>query len=124
MTYWISLANTVHVYEVTPLLYVTSGFTCLRNRGEAEGVFLFFFFSIRSFVEGMKMWKIVFLFLATLFAGGLGGMVGGRQDIDVDDEGVRNALNFAVAEHNKASNDLFYVKDMELLKAQSQVSNV
>ncbi|XP_037540982.1 cystatin C (amyloid angiopathy and cerebral hemorrhage) [Nematolebias whitei] len=67
------------------------------------------------------MWKIVLLFLAPLFAAGLGGMTGGKQDIDVNDQGVQNALNFAVVEHNKASNDLFYVKNMEVLKAQSQV---
>lgn len=70
------------------------------------------------------MWKVVFLFVAPLFAAGLGRMVGGKQDIDVNDEGVQNALNFAVAEHNNASNDLFYFKTMEVLKAQSQVSNV
>ncbi|XP_017268202.1 cystatin isoform X3 [Kryptolebias marmoratus] len=67
------------------------------------------------------MWKTVLPFLAALLAVGLGALVGGKMDIDADDEGLQDALNLAVAEYNNNSNNLFYFKNMEVVKAQSQV---
>lgn len=70
------------------------------------------------------MWKIVFTVLAAVLAVGLGGMVGGFQDMDVNDEGARNALNFAVVQHNRANNDMYLSQVAEVVKVQRQVSNV
>lgn len=70
------------------------------------------------------IWKIVFPVLAAVFTVGLGAMVGGLRDIDVNDEGVQNALNFAVVQHNRGTNDLYLSEVAEVVKAQSQVSNL
>ena len=70
------------------------------------------------------MWKIVFAVLAAVLAVGLGAMAGGFRDIDVNDAGARNALNFAVVQHNRGSNDLYLSQVAEVVRVQSQVSNV
>lgn len=67
------------------------------------------------------MWKIVFTILTTVFAVGLGAMVGGFRDADVNDERVQNALNFAVVQHNRGTNDLYLSQVAEVLRAQTQV---
>ncbi|XP_044069194.1 cystatin C (amyloid angiopathy and cerebral hemorrhage) [Siniperca chuatsi] len=67
------------------------------------------------------MWKIVFTALAALFAVGFGALAGGFQNVDMNDEGVQNALNFAVVEHNKATNDLYLSQVAEVVTAQRQV---
>ncbi|KAM6922811.1 cystatin C (amyloid angiopathy and cerebral hemorrhage) [Lycodopsis pacificus] len=68
------------------------------------------------------LWKIVLPVLAAVFAVGSGAsMPGGLGDIDPNSEGVRNALNFAVVQHNRGSNDMFLSQVAEVVKAQSQV---
>ena len=70
------------------------------------------------------MRKIFFAVLAAVLAVGLGVMPGGFRDIDVNDAGVRDALNFAVVQHNRGSNDLCPRKVADVERVQSQVSNV
>nr|XP_046258653.1 cystatin C (amyloid angiopathy and cerebral hemorrhage) [Scatophagus argus] len=67
------------------------------------------------------VWKIAFPLLAAVFAVGLGGLTGGFQDVDVNDEGARNALNFAVVQHNRRTNDLYLSQVAEVVKVQRQV---
>ncbi|KAM3605911.1 uncharacterized protein V6R79_006963 [Siganus canaliculatus] len=67
------------------------------------------------------MWKIVFAVLVGVFAVGLGGLVGGPQDASLDDEGVQNALSFAVRHHNRQSNDMYLHQVAEVVKVQKQV---
>ncbi|KAK9541750.1 hypothetical protein VZT92_001771 [Zoarces viviparus] len=68
------------------------------------------------------LWKIVLPVLAAVFAVGSGvSMVGGFVDIDPNNEGARNALNYAVVQHNRGSNDMFLSQVAEVVKAQSQV---
>ncbi|XP_068581023.1 cystatin-C-like [Cebidichthys violaceus] len=68
------------------------------------------------------LWKIVLPVLAAVFAvGSVTLMVGGLRDIDSNDEGARNALNYAVAEHNRGSNCMYLSQVAEVVKAQSQV---
>lgn len=69
------------------------------------------------------MWKTAFLLLSALFAVGLTMMVGGFRDANIDDEGVQNALNFAVVQHNKGTNDMFLRQPIQVVKAQSQVGH-
>lgn len=66
------------------------------------------------------MWKIVFVLLSVLLAVE-GSLVGGATDIDIHSDGVQNALNFAVAQHNRGNNDMFLRKAAEVVKAQVQV---
>ncbi|KAK6489893.1 cystatin-like [Huso huso] len=75
-------------------------------------------------------WKASLSFLTLLFAVaavcaqvGSGGMrmVGGRTDADVGEEGVQDALKFAVAEFNKASNDMYIHRVSKVVKVQKQV---
>ncbi|XP_008428412.1 cystatin-like [Poecilia reticulata] len=66
------------------------------------------------------MWKIVFALLSALVAVE-GSLVGGATDIDIHNDGVQNALNFAVAQHNRKTNDMFLRQAAEVVKAQVQV---
>lgn len=67
------------------------------------------------------MLKIFIFFLSALLAVEEASMVGGAKVIDNNNEGVQNALNFAVAKHNRGSNDVFLSQVDELVKAQVQV---
>lgn len=69
------------------------------------------------------MWKAVVLFLAAVYAVGL-GIPGGISDIDANDKGVQEALKFAVDQHNSVNNVTHLRKVTELIKAQFQVSSV
>lgn len=68
------------------------------------------------------MWKLVFLVLAAVLAVGLGGLVGGPRDIDINDAKAREALNFAVVQHNRGSNDMYLSQVADVVRVQSQVS--
>uniref|UniRef100_A0A673BQN0 Cystatin-C-like n=1 Tax=Sphaeramia orbicularis TaxID=375764 RepID=A0A673BQN0_9TELE len=53
---------------------------------------------------------------------GLGSLMpGGRMDVDVNDPGVQNAVNFAVVQHNRGTNDMYLHQAAEVVKAQRQV---
>ncbi|KAM7385793.1 hypothetical protein PAMP_001850 [Pampus punctatissimus] len=67
------------------------------------------------------MWKVFFLALAAVLTVASASMVGGPRDIDVNDEGLRNALNFAVVQHNSRTNDMYLSQVTEVISAQSQV---
>lgn len=67
------------------------------------------------------MWKVALFALAAASAVA-STMVGGFQDADPNDEGVKNALNFAVVQHNRASNDIYLSQVAEVVKVQRQVS--
>ncbi|XP_041865941.1 cystatin C (amyloid angiopathy and cerebral hemorrhage) [Melanotaenia boesemani] len=67
------------------------------------------------------MWKIVVTLLAAVFAVGLSFMTGGLRDADINDEGVQNAVNFAAAQHNRGTNDMFLHQVVEVVRAQTQV---
>ncbi|KAK5882203.1 hypothetical protein CesoFtcFv8_020811 [Champsocephalus esox] len=66
------------------------------------------------------MWKIVLPVLAAVFAVG-SSMIGGYIDIDVNDEGAQNALNFAVVEHNKQTNNMFLSQVAEVVGVKRQL---
>ncbi|KAI4813303.1 hypothetical protein KUCAC02_024636 [Chaenocephalus aceratus] len=66
------------------------------------------------------MWKIVLPVLAAVVAVG-SSMIGGYITIDVNDEGAQNALNFAVVEHNKQSNNMFLSQVAEVVGVKRQV---
>ncbi|XP_040906423.1 cystatin C (amyloid angiopathy and cerebral hemorrhage) [Toxotes jaculatrix] len=67
------------------------------------------------------MWKLVFSVLAAVFAVGFGSFVGGAKDIDINDAGAREALNFAVVQHNRGTNDLYLSQVAEVVRVQRQV---
>lgn len=71
------------------------------------------------------MWKASFVVLAALVAVavGAGRMVGAPIDMDVNDSKIQNAVNFAVGEHNKGTNDVFLRGVDKVLHAQKQVCN-
>ncbi|XP_004754149.1 cystatin-C [Mustela nigripes] len=48
-------------------------------------------------------------------------MVGGLLDADVNEEGVQQALNFALSEYNKASNDAYHSRAMRVVRVRKQV---
>ncbi|XP_061575852.1 cystatin-like [Cololabis saira] len=66
------------------------------------------------------MWKIAFVCLSALFTVGLTGLPGGFTDVDVNDEGVQNAMKFAVAQRNRKLSDM-YLHLGEVVKAKAQV---
>lgn len=64
--------------------------------------------------------KVVAPLLAVLLAVASGGLLGGPKDVDLNRADVQNALEFAVAQHNKASNDM-YISQARVINAQTQV---
>lgn len=65
--------------------------------------------------------KVVAPLLAVFLAVASAGLAGGPMEVDLDREDVHNALQFAVAQHNKASNDVFINKVSKVIKAETQV---
>ncbi|KAF4105956.1 hypothetical protein G5714_013618 [Onychostoma macrolepis] len=60
-------------------------------------------------------------FLAVILAVASAGLIGGPTDADMNDEGVQNALQFAVAQYNRQSNDAFVSQVSEVIRVQKQV---
>lgn len=48
-------------------------------------------------------------------------MLGGLLEADVNEEGVRRAVDFAVSEYNKGSNDAYHSRAMKVVRARKQV---
>uniref|UniRef100_A0A3B3UDZ8 Cystatin domain-containing protein n=1 Tax=Poecilia latipinna TaxID=48699 RepID=A0A3B3UDZ8_9TELE len=70
----------------------------------------------------LSMWKIVVPIFATIFAVGQCGIPGGWQNADIQGEDFQNALNYAVAQHNRGNEaDMFLHKVVEIVSAQFQV---
>lgn len=71
------------------------------------------------------MWKASFVVLAALVAvaAAVNSMVGAPAKMNANDERVQNAINFAVGEHNKGTNDLFLRGVDEVLQVTGQVCN-
>ncbi|XP_071375780.1 cystatin C (amyloid angiopathy and cerebral hemorrhage) [Centroberyx affinis] len=65
--------------------------------------------------------KLTVSIFAAVFAVGMAAMVGGWTDANVNDEGVQNALKFAVVQHNKGSNDMYLSQVAQVIRAQKQV---
>lgn len=72
--------------------------------------------------DQIAMWKAVFLVLAAVSAASC-VMTGGLEDVDPTDEGATNALNFAVVQHNRQSNDVFLSQVAEVVRIQRQVGD-
>lgn len=68
-------------------------------------------------------WKIVVPLLAVAFiVTSADGIPGGVVDADMNDPATRDALQFAVAENNKRTNDMYVWQVAKVVKAQEQVS--
>ncbi|XP_052333581.1 cystatin-like isoform X2 [Oncorhynchus keta] len=67
-------------------------------------------------------WKIVVPLLAVAFiVTSAAGTPGGVVDADMKDQTTRDALQFAVAEYNKRTNDLYVWQMAKVVKVQKQV---
>ncbi|XP_031660419.1 cystatin-like isoform X2 [Oncorhynchus kisutch] len=67
-------------------------------------------------------WKIVVPLLAVAFImTSAAGTPGGVVDADMKDQATRDALQFAVAEYNKGTNDPYVWQVAKVVKAQKQV---
>jgi cystatin-C len=66
-------------------------------------------------------WKIVVPLLAVAFTVANAGLIGGPIDANMNDQGTRDALQFAVVEHNKKTNDMFVRQVAKVVNAQKQV---
>ncbi|KAM9365190.1 cystatin-like [Pholidichthys leucotaenia] len=71
------------------------------------------------------MWKAALPIFAALLAVGFSTgeemLMGGRRNMDVNSERAQSMVNFAIAEHNRRSNDLFFKRVVEVVKVESQV---
>ncbi|XP_062375633.1 cystatin-like [Sardina pilchardus] len=67
------------------------------------------------------MWKILVPIFMVAFAMASAGLIGGPSEANINDEGVQNALQFAVVQHNKMTNDAFINKVSKVVKVQKQV---
>uniref|UniRef100_A0A8C6W8R5 Cystatin C n=1 Tax=Nannospalax galili TaxID=1026970 RepID=A0A8C6W8R5_NANGA len=63
------------------------------------------------------------LLLLTVLAMVLAGKrkLGGLEEADVNEEGVQRAVDFAVSEYNKASNDAYHSRAIQVLSARKQI---
>lgn len=68
--------------------------------------------------------KMIVPFFAVILTVASAGLTGAPMDADMNDEGVQNALQFAVAHYNRQSNDAFVHQVSEVIKVQKQVSTV
>lgn len=69
------------------------------------------------------MWKAIFLVFAAVSAQSF-RMTGGLEDVELNkDEDARSALDFAVVQHNRRSNDMYLSNWTEVVKVQRQVSS-
>ncbi|XP_006860726.1 PREDICTED: cystatin-C [Chrysochloris asiatica] len=48
-------------------------------------------------------------------------LMGGIMDADENEQGVQRALDFAISEYNKASNDKFHSRLVQLVRARKQI---
>lgn len=48
-------------------------------------------------------------------------MLGAPEEADVNEEGVRRALDFAVSEYNKGNNDAYHSRAIQVVRARKQV---
>ncbi|XP_041715381.1 cystatin [Coregonus clupeaformis] len=70
----------------------------------------------------LTIWKIVVPLLAMAFTvASVSGMPGGVMDANMNDQATRDALQFAVVEYNKGTNDLYVRQVAKVIKAQQQV---
>ncbi|KAM9412326.1 cystatin-like isoform 1-T1 [Salvelinus alpinus] len=70
----------------------------------------------------LMTWKIVVPLLAVAFiVTSADGITGGVVDADMNDPATRDALQFAVAEYNKGTNDPYVWQVAKVVKAQKQV---
>ncbi|XP_048864120.1 cystatin-like [Brienomyrus brachyistius] len=66
-------------------------------------------------------WKAVGLFLVAFVMVANATLVGGPIDANLNDPGVKDALQMAVSEHNKRSNDAYLREVSSVIKVQKQV---
>ena len=70
------------------------------------------------------IWKtllIVAVFALATDVAVMAGLVGGYSDANVTDQGVQDALRFAVVRHNAGTNDLYLRQVARVISAQKQV---
>ncbi|XP_036430961.1 cystatin-like [Colossoma macropomum] len=65
--------------------------------------------------------KVVVPLVALCLAVGSSSLVGAPMDGNLSDPGVQDALQFAVAQHNRATNDMFVSKVSRVIRVQKQV---
>ncbi len=68
--------------------------------------------------------KMIVPIFAVILAVASAGLVGAPMDADMNDEGVQNALQFAVAQYNRQSNDAFVSQVSEVINVKKQVSTL
>ncbi|XP_023651977.1 cystatin-like [Paramormyrops kingsleyae] len=66
-------------------------------------------------------WKAIVLFLAVFLMVANATLVGGPMDANLNEPGVKDALQMAVSEHNKRSNDAYLRDVSSVIKVQKQV---
>ncbi|XP_067092211.1 cystatin C (amyloid angiopathy and cerebral hemorrhage) [Osmerus mordax] len=67
-------------------------------------------------------WTFVVPLLAVVFTvANAGIMTGGVSDADMNDKSTQDALQFAVVQHNKKTNDMYVSQVAKVIKVQKQV---
>ena len=72
---------------------------------------------------GSPLRSLMFLlaFLALTWAATPRRMLGAPEEADANEEGVQRALDFAVSEYNKGSNDAYHSRAIQVVRARKQV---
>ena len=70
-------------------------------------------------------WTFVVPLLAVVFTvANAGMMTGGAIDADMNDKSTQDALQFAVVQHNKQTNDMYISQVAKVVKVQKQVGRL
>ncbi|XP_052039798.1 cystatin-C [Apodemus sylvaticus] len=72
---------------------------------------------------GSPLRSLMFLlaFLALTWAATPRRMLGAPEEADANEEGVQRALDFAVSEYNKGSNDAYHSRAIQVVRARKQL---
>ncbi|KAL6487905.1 hypothetical protein MHYP_G00045310 [Metynnis hypsauchen] len=104
-----------------------SGIACAHVIGQdnapptAARCFIYQSLSAEAAVMFLKVVVPLVVLCLAVESSSLVGMPGAPVEADLAEQGVQNALQFAVAQHNRASNDMFVSKVSRVIKVEKQV---
>ncbi|KAF0027322.1 hypothetical protein F2P81_020063 [Scophthalmus maximus] len=102
-------------------MYTTAVTSLFREHGGRDEKSCGSIVCVRIRLDRNTMWKLVLPVLAAVLAVGWGVLVGAPSDVDANDAGVQDALNFAVVKHNRGTNDMYLSQVAEVVKVQRQL---
>ena len=67
------------------------------------------------------IWNACFLVAALAAGTASAGLIGGYTNANITDQGIQDAMQFALGKHNKGTNDMFLRQVARVIKVEKQV---